>query len=25
VALQADLPSELKAYVDHAQLKTTPV
>ena len=25
VALQADLPPELKAYVDHAQLKTTPV
>ena len=25
VALQADLPPELKAYVDHAQLKTPPV
>jgi 23S rRNA pseudouridine955/2504/2580 synthase len=25
VALQADLPPELKTYVDHAQLKTTPV
>jgi len=25
VALQADLPPELKAYLDHAQLKTPPV
>ncbi|WP_296291240.1 RluA family pseudouridine synthase [Limnohabitans sp.] len=25
IALQADLPAELKAYLDHAQLKTPPV
>ncbi len=25
VALQSDLPSELKAYVDHARIKTPPV
>jgi hypothetical protein len=25
VALQADLPPELKAYIDHAQRQTPPV
>jgi 23S rRNA pseudouridine955/2504/2580 synthase len=25
IALQADLPPDLKAYLDHAQLKTPPV
>jgi hypothetical protein len=25
VALQADLPPELKAYIDHAQRQTPPI